>query len=79
MESGAVRAIYRGYQTESDGSFDFRDIPAGRYLLFAVDDTGFEYANPAAVGPYLPAAKPVTIEAHGSLTERISISEVKAP
>jgi hypothetical protein len=78
MESGAVRAIYRGYQTESDGSFDFRDIPAGRYLLFAVDDTAFEYANPAAVSPYLADAKSVTIETRGTSTERISISGAKA-
>lgn len=65
---------YRGYQTESDGSFDFRNIPAGKYLLFAVEDTALEYANPAVVRPYLAAAKPVTIEAHGSSTERIPVT-----
>ncbi len=71
-------ASYYGYQTESDGSFDFRNVPAGRYFLFAVDDTAFEYANPAMVGPYLTSAKSVTIEAHGASTERISITPVKA-
>lgn len=66
--------FYHGYQTESDGSFDFKNIPAGRYFLFAVDDTALEYANPAAIRPYLAGAKSITIEAHGSSTERIPIS-----
>ncbi|MGA2714112.1 MAG: carboxypeptidase regulatory-like domain-containing protein [Bryobacteraceae bacterium] len=65
---------YRGYQTESDGSFDFTNVPAGRYHLFAVEDTGFEYANPAAIRPYLADAKVVMIESHGSSTERIPIA-----
>jgi len=65
---------YRGYQTESDGSFDFTNVPAGRYYLFAVEDTGFEYANPAAIRPYLADAKVVMIESHGSSTERIPIT-----
>jgi hypothetical protein len=38
------------FQTDSDGSFDYKDVPAGDYVLFAVEDTSFEYANPAAVG-----------------------------
>ena len=68
---------YRGYQTESDGSFDLKNVPAGRYLLFAIDDTAFEYANPAVIRPYLSSAKPVTIEAHGTSTERISLTAAK--
>jgi hypothetical protein len=65
---------YFGYQTESDGSFDLKYVPAGHYLMFAVDDTAFEYANADAVRPYLASAKPVTIEAHGKSTERISLT-----
>lgn len=68
---------YRGYQTESDGSFDFANVPAGRYYLFAVEDTGFEYANPAAIRPYMANAKVVTIETRGSSTERIPITAAK--
>ena len=71
---GGRPALYRGYQTESDGSFNFRHIPAGRYFLFSVDDTAFEYANPDALQPYLPLAKSVTVAAHQSATERISVT-----
>jgi hypothetical protein len=72
-------AKYRGYQTESDGSFDFRNLPAGRYFLFAVEDTGFEYANPAAIRPYLAEAKVVSVASHQTSTERIPVSAAKEP
>ena len=68
---------YRGYQTESDGSFDYRNIPAGSYSLFAVEDTSFEYANPDAVRPYLADAKAVRIEPHGMSTERIPVTPAR--
>jgi hypothetical protein len=65
---------YRGFQTDSDGSFDFQNVPADDYLLFAVEDTGLEYANPAAIRQYLSKAKPVRIEVHGVHSERISLA-----
>jgi hypothetical protein len=68
---------YRGYQTESDGSFNFTNVPAGRYYLFAVDDTAFEYASPTTIRPYAADARVVTIESHGSSTERIPITAAK--
>jgi hypothetical protein len=64
---------YRGFQTDSDGSFDFQNVPAGDYLLLAVEDTGLEYANPSAMRPYLSKAKPVHIEAHCVYSERIPL------
>lgn len=66
--------VYRGFQTESDGSFDFTNVPAGDYLLFAMDRVDLEYTNPEAVGPYLARAKPFRIEPHGVYTETISLS-----
>lgn len=65
---------YQGYQTESDGSFDFKYVPPGRYYLFAVEDTALEFANPAALKPYLAGAKAITVEARGSATERIPLA-----
>ncbi len=69
---------YHGFQTDSDGSFEYRNIPAGDYLLFAVEDTNFEYANPAAVRPYLDRAKRVRVEAHQSVSHRISVTKAPA-
>jgi len=63
---------YHCFQTDSDGSYDLRNIPAGDYLLFAVEDL-IEYANPKAVQPYLSSAKPVRVEPHGSCSERIPL------
>jgi len=65
---------YRGYQTESDGSFTWNNIPAGDYNVFAVEDTAFEFANVDAVRPYLANAKKITVAAHQSATsQRISV------
>jgi Carboxypeptidase regulatory-like domain len=55
---------YRGFQTESDGSFDFTQVRAGDYLLVAVDRIDLDYANPEALRPYLAAATPFRVEHH---------------
>jgi hypothetical protein len=65
---------YRGFQTDSDGSFDWINVRAGDYVLFAVDRVDFEYANPEAVRPYLASGKPVRIDPHSISNERISVS-----
>ena len=75
--SGAHDQVrYRGFQTDSDGSFDFKGVPAEDYLLFAVEDTEIEYANPAAVRRYLGNARRVHVEAHGVYSEKIPLTEV---
>jgi hypothetical protein len=74
--SGAHDQItHRAFQTDSDGSFDFQNVPAEDYLLFAVEDTQIEYANPTAVRPYLANAKRVHIDAHGVHSEKIPLGE----
>ena len=65
---------YRGFQTDSDGSFDYQNVRAGDYVLFAVERVDLEYANPAAVRPYLASGKPVTIPAHASIVENASLA-----
>ena len=42
---------YRAYQTDGDGSFDFKNVRTGDYVLFAVPQLDLEYANPAVVKP----------------------------
>lgn len=63
-----------GFQTESDGSYDFTNVPAGDYLLFTVDRMDLEYTNTQAIGPYLASATPVRIESHQVVTEKLSLS-----
>jgi hypothetical protein len=69
----------RAYQTDSDGSFDWRDIPAGDYFLFATTDTQLEYSNSAVLQPYLPEAKLVHLDLHGTLNERIPLAGAGNP
>jgi len=74
---GGVSLRYRGFQTESDGSFDFRNVPAGEDKFFAVEDTGFEYSNAELVRPCLASATPVRIEAHKALSQDIVLVVAK--
>ena len=71
--AGSDTLKYRGFQTDSDGSFDLQNVVAGDYDLFAVD-FDIEYGNPAAVRPFLSNARRVHIEPHGDASERIGIS-----
>jgi hypothetical protein len=64
---------YRGFQTDSDGSFDYQNVRAGDYVLFAVERVDLEYASPAAVRPYLTSGKPVRIPAHAAIIENASL------
>jgi hypothetical protein len=62
------------FQTDSDGSFDCPQVPAGDYAVFAVDNPELEYAVPEAIRPYLPVAKHVRIEPHSTRTADIDLS-----
>lgn len=68
-----------GFQTDSDGSFDYLNVPAGDYFLFAVEDGAFEYSNRAATRPYLASAKRLHIEAHQSYSETIPVTPPPRP
>jgi len=61
-----VSPANRATPSNSDGSYEFRGLPPGEYALFAVEDgTDLEYANPAAVRPYLGSAKKVQVSPGG--------------
>ena len=77
-ETTGKGARFRAFQTESDGSFDFRSVPAGRYQLFAVVDTEFEYARPEAVAPYLAASKEIEVRAHAASDETVPLGTAAA-
>jgi hypothetical protein len=54
----------RATETNNDGSYEFRGVPPGEYTLFAVENgADLEYANPAAIRPYLSRAKKVQVGA----------------
>ena len=75
VREGPGASVPRGFQTDSDGSFDYQNIPAGDYFLFASGDTLFEYSNLEAIHPYLATAKHIHLESQATLSERIAIAE----
>jgi hypothetical protein len=57
----------RAVESNSDGGYEFRGLPPGEYALFAVQDGAeVEYANPAAIRPYLGSAKKVQVPPGGA-------------
>jgi len=67
------RANSRSFQTDSDGSFDFQNIRAGDYLMFATEEPEIEYANPEKLKPYLGSAKRVHIDPKSTQSARIEL------
>ena len=76
VREGPGAPLPHGFQTDSDGSFDYQNIPAGDYFLLASGDTLFEYSNLEAIRPYLATAKRIHLESHATLSERIAIAEI---
>lgn len=65
VKDSSNAADHRSYLSDSDGSFDLQNIPAGEYYLFATDHgVALEYANPAVDKPYLAKAETIRIDAH---------------
>jgi hypothetical protein len=73
-QTAALGAFTRGFQTESDGSFDFKLIPAGTYAIFAVNDTALEYLTPAITERYLRQAKEVSVAPHAAGEIRVDLT-----
>lgn len=73
--SGALVVMapaHRAVRTNSDGGYEFRGLPAAEYTLFAVaGGEDLEYANPAAIQPYLDAVKKVRTGPGGSENVRL--------
>jgi hypothetical protein len=65
---------YRGYISDSDGTFSYTAIRPGEYVLFAVDDWRINYTDPAAIRSYLAAGKVVKVEARQALEVAIEVS-----
>jgi hypothetical protein len=74
--ASAAEARYQSFQTESDGSFDFRSVPAVRYAVFAVGDSQLEYGHPDVIAPYLRGANEVEIGLGTSTEVRISMTRL---
>jgi hypothetical protein len=66
---------YRSFKTDSDGSFEWSNLPPGSYRLFAVDKYSFEYKVPEKLRPYLKDARQIQIGPGDSFRENLSVIE----
>ena len=66
---------YRSFavQAATDGSYEFPHVPAGEYVLFAVKDPAFPYAEPGSVLPYMKTGAHVQIRPRESSTANIEL------
>lgn len=61
-----------GYQSDSDGSFDFACVKPGEYLLFATNDWPADYGSAANIRSYLRDATPVKAAARGAVEVQLA-------
>lgn len=65
--------MFRGFQTDSDGSFYFNNLAPGKYRLFAVMEGNFEYGDPDTLQPYLASATVIEAGPGDRFTEKIEV------
>jgi len=74
LKESANPLDYRGFQTDSDGSFEFEGLAAGDYVPMVLEDwLDFEYANPAAVRPHMETGRPVHLESGQNQQIRVEL------
>lgn len=63
----ALHALVRRDQSDTDGTFNLRDVAPGRYTLLAIEDGwDLDWARPGVIDRYLKAGVGINIAASGS-------------
>ncbi len=71
-EPGAYQALLRRDQSDSDGSFSLRDVPAGRYTVVAIEDGWkLDWRDRSAIARYLPGGVGVTVNAQSAAAVKL--------
>ncbi len=73
-QPSAYRALVRRDQSDSDGSFVLRDVPAGQYTVIAIEDGWkLDWARRDNITGYLSRGVAVTVSEHGEAV--VSLAE----
>jgi hypothetical protein len=71
-QPAAYRALVRRDQSDSDGSFSLRDVPAGRYTVIAIKDGWkLDWTDRDTIARYLSHGAPVTVSDQSGGTVRM--------
>jgi hypothetical protein len=63
-ERSAYPALVRRDQSDSDGSFSLNDVPAGQYMVVAIEDGWkLDWQHREIIAPYVRSGVPVTVAA----------------
>lgn len=63
----AYRALLRRDESDSDGSFNLRDVPPGQYTVIAIEDGWkLDWSQRANLSPYLKRGVSITIPSQGA-------------
>jgi Carboxypeptidase regulatory-like domain len=67
-------ALFRRDESDSDGTFSLRDVLPGQYTVIALEN-GWEldWANPAALQPYLKSGIPVDLTGESKLSVKVPL------
>jgi hypothetical protein len=69
-------ALFRGDQSDSDGSFTLRRILPGEYTVVAVaEGWDLEWTNPAAIRTYLPGGVKLRVQPGGKHQVKVTVQE----
>ena len=72
-QPSAYRALVRRDQSDSDGSFSLRDVPAGQYTVIAIEDGWkLDWTDRETMARYLPHGVAVTVSDQAGGVVRLS-------
>ena len=67
-------ALFRRDESDSDGTFSLRDVLPGQYTVIALENGwDLDWANPAALQPYLKSGIPVDLTGEAKLTVKVPL------
>jgi hypothetical protein len=73
QQPSAYRALVRRDQSDSDGSFSLRDVPAGQYTVIAIEDGWkLDWNRRETIAGYLPHGVAVTVSDGAGAIVRLS-------
>lgn len=73
-DPAANQTLFRRDQSDSDGTFSFREVLPGSYTAIALENAwDLDWANPSNLQPYLKNGTPVEVAGEGKLSIKVQL------